>query len=33
MEEVTELTDEAGGGNDAARHVWLENAPKVGGRK
>lgn len=30
FEEVSELGDESGGGNDCARHVWLGNAPPVG---
>lgn len=32
MEEVHELLDVNGGGNLAALHVWLQNAPPVGGR-
>lgn len=32
MEEVHELLDENGGGNDAARHIWLANAPPCGTR-
>lgn len=32
IEEVRELMDENGGGNDAARHVWLSNAPACGGK-
>ena len=31
-DEVNQLTDEQGGGNDAARHTWLANAPQCGGR-
>ena len=33
MEEVNELSDENGGGNDAARHIWLSGAPNYGQRK
>jgi hypothetical protein len=33
LEEVKELCDEACGGNDAARHNWLLNAPTYGGSK
>jgi hypothetical protein len=32
MDEVRELMDEYGGGNDAARHTWLANAPPCGSR-
>lgn len=32
MEEVRALTGEEGGGNDAARHIWLASAPAPGGR-
>jgi hypothetical protein len=32
MDEVHELTNERSGGNDAARHVWLLNAPPYGQR-
>ena len=32
MEEANELSDEMGGGNDAARHTWLSNAPNCGSR-
>ena len=30
MDEVRELTAERGGGNDAARNIWLANAPAIG---
>ena len=32
MEEVLELTVEKRRGNDAARHIWLANAPPLGGK-
>lgn len=32
LEEANELADENGGGNDAARHIWLQRAPDCGGR-
>jgi hypothetical protein len=32
MEEVLELSDENSGGNVAARHKWLKNAPNYGMR-
>lgn len=32
VEEVNELTSERNGGNDAARHHWLGNAPSIGGK-
>jgi hypothetical protein len=33
IDEVNELTDSMGGGNDAARATWLKNAPECGQRK
>lgn len=33
LDEVNELADENGGGNDAARHIWLQRAPAFGGSK
>ena len=33
MDEVRALMDENGGGNNACRHIWLQNAPSFGGRK
>ena len=32
IDEVHSLMDENGGGNDAARHIWLANAPAPGTR-
>ena len=32
IDEVKELTGEMNGGNDAARHNWLQNAPVIGER-
>ncbi len=32
IEEVKELSGEMNGGNDAARHNWLQNAPAIGER-
>eukprot|EP01036_Dinobryon_divergens_P024227 gene24227-32658_t len=31
-DEVNELTDQRGGGNNAALHIWLQNSPPVGQR-
>ena len=31
-EEVNELTDQKGGGNNAALHNWLQNSPPIGQR-
>lgn len=33
LDEVKELEDQSGGGNNAARHIWLLNAPAIGSRK
>lgn len=32
IEEVRELMDGNGGGNAAAKHIWLLNAPPPGGK-
>ena len=32
LEEVLELTDQKGGGNNAALHVWLQKSPPIGQR-
>lgn len=32
LEEVNELSDQRGGGNNAALHNWLKNSPSIGQR-